>query len=223
MLPQLFLWLSPSFPVGAYAYSQGLERAAEAGLVKGHEDLEGWIGDLFEAGSARTDLILLSNVRRAGSDAAGVRQLTAINALALALQPSSERYLETTQQGGSFYDAVSASWPHAHMLQCREAIPGPIAYPVAVGVAAAAHAVPLAETLSVFGLAAASNLTSAAIRLSIIGQTGAQRVLASLAPVLDKTAKSAASATLDDIATSTFSADLASLEHETQYTRLFRS
>lgn len=223
MLPQLFLWLSPAFPVGAYAYSQGLERAAEAGLIKAHEDLEGWIGDLFEAGAARTDLILLSNVRRTGSDSTAMRQLTAINALALALQPSAERYLEATQQGGSFYDVVSASWPHAHMTQCRDAIPGPIAYPVAVGVAATAHAIPLAETLSVFGLAAASNLTSAAIRLSIIGQTGAQRVLASLAPVIDKAAKSAEAATLDDIATSTFSADLTSLEHETQYTRLFRS
>ena len=223
MQPQLFLWLSPAFPVGAYAYSQGLERAAEAGLVKGHEDLAGWIGDLFVAGAARTDLILLSNVRRTGSDSASMLRLTEINALALALQPSSERYLEATQQGGSFYDTVSASWPHTHMAQCRDAIPGPIAYPVAVGVAAAAHAIPLAATLSVFGLAAASNLTSAAIRLSIIGQTGAQRVLASLAPVIDKAATSAESSTLDDIATSTFSADLASLEHETQYTRLFRS
>lgn len=223
MQPQLFLWLSPAFPVGAYAYSQGLERAAEAGLVTGRQHLEVWIADMFEAGAARTDLVVLSIVRRLNSDETDMIRLVDINALALALQPSSERYLETTQQGGSFLDAVSASWPHPHIVACRTTLPGPVAYPVAVGVAAAAHAIPLADTLAAFGLAAASSLTSAAIRLSIVGQTDAQRVLASLAPVIENAAREAEASALDDISTATFSADLGSLEHETQYTRLFRS
>jgi urease accessory protein len=219
MSPQLLLWLSPAFPVGAYAYSQGLERAVEARLVHGRSDVEAWLADLFACGAARSDLIVLSAALRAQQ----VVDLAHINAFALALQPSAERYLETTQQGGSFLDTVSASWPHAGLDTFRSAVRGAVAYPVAVGVTAAAHAIPVSDTLSAYGHAIASNLTSAAIRLSLLGQTDAQRVLATLSPVIDQTARFAETSTLDDIASATFSADLASLEHETQYTRLFRS
>jgi urease accessory protein len=68
-----------------------------------------------------------------------------------------------------------------------------------------------------------SNLVSAAIRLGIIGQTDGQRVIAALMPVVLETARSCASKNLDELGGSAFRSDLASLRHETQYTRLFRS
>ena len=61
----LQIWLSPSFPVGAYAYSHGLERAVEAGYVTDRATLHDWIGDLFTHGSIRNDLILVAAAWRA--------------------------------------------------------------------------------------------------------------------------------------------------------------
>ena len=81
----------------------------------------------------------------------------------------------------------------------------------------------LAPTLLGYGMAFVGNLLSASIRLSVIGQTDGQRVTAALLPHLQEAATRAADSTLDDIASATFAADLASMQHETQYTRLFRS
>ena len=218
----LFVWLSPSFPTGAFAYSHGLEMASERGLVTDRAQLQDWLAALISHGSVHNDLILLAATHRAGiaQDAAS---LAAINALALALQPSAERYLETTQQGGSFLLGVAASWPHATLTTLRTHLGPDVAYSVALGLAAAAHAIPLDATLTAFAFAFLTNLTSAAIRLGIVGQTAAQDVIAALTPALQTAASAATASSLDDLGSATFSADLCSLEHETQYSRLFRS
>jgi urease accessory protein len=101
--------------------------------------------------------------------------------------------------------------------------PGPCAYPVAVGAAAAGHRVALRPALLAFLHALAANLISAGVRLIPLGQTDGQRVLAALEPVIAATAARALSIPLDNIGGAAFRADLASLRHETQYTRLFRS
>ena len=100
---------------------------------------------------------------------------------------------------------------------------GAIVYPVAVGIVSAAHDIPLAPTLHAFLHALTSNWISAGARLVPLGQTDSQRVLARLEPVVVATAERALHATLDDLGSATFRADLASMRHETQYTRLFRS
>jgi urease accessory protein len=223
MAPELFIWLSPAFPVGAYAYSQGLESAADQGFVLDRGGLECWITDVFERGAAGADLICLSLTYRAAAASTSSGDIAAINEMCLALQPSAERYLETTQQGGSFLDAIADAWPRDQFAALGANVDRPVAYPVAVGLAAAARNIGLADTLVTFALASATNLTSAAIRLSIVGQTDAQRVLAALSSTLTGAAHAAEYATVDDLTTSTWSADLTSLEHETQYTRLFRS
>ena len=95
--------------------------------------------------------------------------------------------------------------------------------PVAVGLISSVHAIPLAPTMHAFLHALASNWISAGARLIPLGQTDSQRVLAQLEPVVAATAGRALTASLDDLGSATFRADLASLRHETQYTRLFRS
>ena len=100
---------------------------------------------------------------------------------------------------------------------------GVIVYPVAVGLVSAAHDIPLAPAMHAFFHALASNWISAGARLIPLGQTDSQRVLAQLEPVVVATARRALQASLDDLGSATFRADLASLRHETQYTRLFRS
>jgi urease accessory protein len=218
----LFVWLSPSFPVGAFAYSQGLEMAVERGLVNSRATLQDWMAALIAHGSPRNDLIFLAAAHRA----IGARDREALkfaNALACALQPSAERYLEATQQGGSFLSAIAGAWSNEAFADMRGGLDGPVSYPIAVGVAAGAHSIALAPTLDAFAFAWAGTLTSAAIRLGVVGQTDAQSVMAALSGALSAAAKLAQTQTLDDIGGAAFSADLASLEHETQYSRLFRS
>jgi urease accessory protein len=239
--PELMIWLSPAFPVGAFAFSHGLELAVERGWVDGRAGLEAWLSDLVASGSLRTDLIVLaaawraetgdSSIFRCGSrDWAShadrkmeLSPISSINDLALAMQPSAERRLETVTQGNAFLATVRAAWPHPRIAAARGSIGGDVAYPVAIGISAAAHAIPLAGTLLGFAIAFVSNLASAAIRLSVIGQTDGQRMLATLMPALSDAAAAAATATLEDLGSAVFRSDIASQQHETQYTRLFRS
>lgn len=218
----LLIWLSPSFPVGAFAYSHGLEWAHEAGDVTDRASLEAWLRDLIDHGAARNDAILLACAFRAAAAGDG-DALAAIAELALALATSAERRLEATTQGDAFAATIARTWPCPAMDLLPQAWPGPVAYPVALGVAAAGHGVPLGETLPAFGLGFVSNLVSAAIRLGIVGQTDGQRVLAALVPAVRNLAAFAVNATLDDLGSAAFRSDLAALRHEIQYTRLFRS
>ncbi len=221
LLP-LMAWLSPTYPVGGFAYSHGLEWAAEAGDVTDEASLRGWLGDLLELGAGRSDAILLAHAHRAALADDG-QALAAANELALALAPSAELHLETSQQGRSFLSATLAAWPHPRLSSLAPELGPEVAYPVAVGLAAAAHGVPLAAACEGYLFAVAQNLVSAAVRLSITGQTGGIRIMAALTPLIRSTARAAPALTLDDTGGATFRADLGTLAHETQYTRLFRS
>jgi urease accessory protein len=213
----LLVWLSPSFPVGAYAYSHGLESAMAQGLVGSRAGLTDWLASLLSKGSIRNDIILLAATWRQDQPD------EEINALALALQPSAERHLETAQQGTSFAQAIEAAWLCDDMTKLRQTIEGDIAYPVAFAVAARGHKVPLQSACEAFALAFVQNMVSAAIRLSIIGQTDGQRVIAALLPTVRALGTAAQHMTQDDLGGCGLSADLAALEHETLYSRLFRS
>lgn len=221
LLP-LFAWLSPSFPVGAYAYSHALEWAVEAGEVKDEASLAAQVSDLMRLGFGRSDGILLAHAWRAATAGDGAA-LGEVNALAVCLAPSAELRLETCQQGRSFLDAVRAAWPSPALEAAAGALSGEVAYPVAVGLAAGAHGIPLGPTLEGFLLALVQALVSSGIRLAPVGQTAGTRVVAGLAPMVRPLAADIPALTLDDLGTATFRADLGSFRHETQYTRLFRS
>lgn len=218
----LLAWLSPSFPVGSFAFSHGIEWAVEAHDVKDLESVVSWIGSLIEQGGCRNDAILLAHAWRAvrNDDLNG---LAAANEFAIALAGSRERRLETTAQGNAFMSAVASAWDAPGIARTREALLGDVAYPAAVAIAAAAHDVPLAATTQAFCLAAVQNLISASIRLNAIGQTDGQRAIAALLPKTQDLAQQAQSASLDDLGGATFRSDISALRHETQYTRLFRS
>jgi urease accessory protein len=203
-------WMSPSFPIGAFSYSHGLEATVAAGIVSDAASLEAWLSGVLEHGAGVNELIFLRAAHAAQSDAA----LAPINALALALAPSRERLLETTQQGGSFCQTVNAVWGGD--------LPD-LALPVAVGAAAARQSLPVDLTARLYLHAFASSLTSAAIRLVPLGQTDGQRVLKALLPLIARLVDSSAAKTLDDLGSCAFLADIAAMTHETQYSRLFRS
>lgn len=214
-LARLMTWLSPAFPVGAFAYSHGLERAIHDGLIRRRSDLIEWLEILLEHGSAWNDAVLLAEAWRCM--AAG-ESLDDVTELAAAMSGSRERHQETTLQGGAFGDAM-ASWSGDPLAGSE----GQIAYPVAVGAAAARHDVGLEDALTAYLHAFASNLVQACVRLVPLGQRDGVATLAALEPVVLRTARRAAHATLDDLGSCTIRADIMSMNHETQYSRVFRS
>ena len=221
-LYRLMAWLSPSYPVGAFSYSGGIEWAVEAGDIKDAESLRRWLAVIIAEGGAFCDAVLFVHAYRSlaeQDDAA----LAAVAELAVAFAPSKERHLETTAQGDAFVAATRAAWPCAALDRLAAAWTGPLAYPVAVGVAAAGHSIAIEPTLHAYLHAVTANLISAGVRLVPLGQSDGQRVLAGLEPVVTDAAARALATPLDEAGSAAFRADLASLRHETQYTRLFRS
>jgi urease accessory protein len=218
----LLVWLSPAFPVGSFAYSHGLEWTYEAGDVLDAAGLESWLSDLLRFGAARNDAVLFAAAYRAAADGDGAKLAEAAE-LALALANSAERQLETTTQGDAFIAAIGHAWPCATVELLKASWLDPVPYPVAVAVAAAGHGVASEDALEAFSLGFVSNLVSAALRLGVVGQTDGQRVIAALMPALRELAGFALASTLDDLGGCAFRSDLAALQHETQYTRLFRS
>ncbi len=221
-LYRLMTWLSPAFPVGAFSYSSGIEWAVEAGDIVDAASLRDWLAAMLADGSGFCDGVFLAQAHRAASarDDALLREIAE---LAAAFVPSRERQLETSTQGRAFIEIARAAWSCDGLDERVAACGGPIVYPIAVGVVSAAHAIPLAPAMHAFLHALVSNWISAGARLVPLGQTDSQRILAALEPVVVSTASRALEASLDDLGSATFRADLASLRHETQYTRLFRS
>jgi urease accessory protein len=215
------IWLSPAYPVGGYSYSHGLEWIIEAGQVRDVETLVGWIGDLLAHGACRSDIIFLAEAWRA-LNAGEVGLLGDTAELAAAFAPSAERRLETLAQGTAFLAATLAAWSKPE-LEALAANGREVAYPVAVGASAAAHGLPLAETAQAYAQAFAANLVSAAVRLIPLGQSDGLRVLARLEPLIPRVVAAALACSLDDVGGAAVAADIASMRHETQYTRLFRS
>jgi urease accessory protein len=221
-LYRLMTWLSPSFPVGAFSYSGGIEWAVEAGDITDAASLRDWLSAMLTDGAGFCDAVFVAQTHRAVS-AHDDTALRDIAELAAAFLPSRERQLETSTQGRAFIETSRAAWSCEGLDEIIAACGERIVYPVAVGLVGAAHGIPLEPALHAFLHAVVSNWISAGSRLIPLGQTDSQRVLAWLEPDVAATAKRAMSASPDDLGSATFRADLASLRHETQYTRLFRS
>ncbi len=218
-LYRLMAWLSPAYPVGAFSYSGGIEWAVEAGDIVDAATLECWLAVMIGEGGGFCDGVFLVHAHRAAA-ACDDAALVAVAELAAAFTPTRERLLETTAQGRAFLDTTRAAWPCAALERLVAAWDGPLA---AVGVASAGHAIAVAPTLAAFLQAVAANLVSAGMRLIPLGQTDGQRVLGRLEPLIAASARRALACPLDEVGGAAFRADIASMRHETQYTRLFRS
>lgn len=202
-------WLSPAFPIGAFAYSHGLEGAADAGWVRDAAGLELWLRDVLDTGAGRADALLLAAAYRAD----GATRLRTVDSAARALSASAERLLETDAQGRAFTQAV-AVWDVA--------LEG-LTYPVALGAAAADQDLPLALTQKMYLQAMLSNLLAAGQRLLPVGQQAALGILHRLTPLCEQVAEATAAGDLEDLASQAFLTDIAAMRHETQYSRIFRT
>ncbi len=221
-LYRLMAWLSPAYPVGAFSYSGGIEWAVEAGDIKNAETLRRWLAVTIGEGGGFCDAVFFVHAHRAVA-ANNEAMLRAVAELAAALVPSKERFLETTAQGRAFLETTRAAWPCPALKRLDAAWGGPVALPVAVGVTCAGHGIACEPALHAFLHALVANWISAGVRLIPLGQTDGQRVLAALETAVAAAATRALVTPLDEVGSCAFRADLASMRHEMQYTRLFRS
>lgn len=219
-LYRLTAWTSPGFPTGAFSYSHGLEWAVEAGRVTSESQLEDWVAHGLAHGVGLVDGAMLAAGYRAASDEA---RLSDLIDLACAWRATSEMALESAQTGVAFLATLRAAWPSPALDRfaalCGDRQPG---LALTFGVAAAETA-PLDLTLR-FQLASwTAHQISAGVRLIPLGQTAGQRLTAKLEPAVLRAAKAAEQADLDEVAGAAWIVDIASMRHETQTTRLFRS
>jgi urease accessory protein len=217
-LYRLLAWASPSFPTGAFSYSHGLEAAAADGAVGDRATLETWIAATIRHGSGRVDADILRDAWRAGS-AGDDAALAEVNRRGVAYRATAELALESAQQGAAFLAAhkawgCSGDTPETGEGSCHAAV---------FGAAAARAGASLEEALTAYLHAFATNLMSAGLRLGIVGQNDGQRILAALEPVVAAAVTASMARDRQDFGTATFALDLASMAHETLYSRLFRS
>lgn len=217
-LYRLLSWLSPSYPVGAFSYSHGLEYAVETGSVRTAGDVSDWVSVVLLQGTGRVDGVLFREAHSAVAEA-NWAHLDEVVDLGNAFQATSEFALETRAQGNAFIKATLAAWPADAITRIEKGA----VYPVAVAVACAAHDIALETALHGYFHAFAANLVSAAVRLVPLGQTDGQLAVAALAGIVAQAQDQALAVPLDEIGSAAPLIDLASMHHETQYTRLFRS
>lgn len=198
-------WFSPSFPIGGFSYSSGLETAIRLKHVHDKETLQDWIGFILKHGAGRNDALFVSAAFM-GEEC---------NDLCLALAPGRERYLETIELGAAFTRTVNSSY--------ELNLPRGLAYPVAVGMAAARLDLDLRLTVQSFVQAFVTNLISVGVRSIPIGQTAGQSCLYELMPSIEGLAEEAFQSDLEDFGTASLGADLVSMRHESDEIRIYRT
>ena len=109
-LLRLLAWLSPSFPIGGYTYSHGIEQAVETGFVRDRASLTEWVAFILEHGAGRPDAVLFAAAHRAVESGDEPAFLWALER-ADAMRGSKETALESSAQGTAFLSAVTAAWP----------------------------------------------------------------------------------------------------------------
>lgn len=207
---KLMAWLSPSYPIGAFSYSHGLEYAIENGDVTNARQLHDWLVDILKFGAGRNDAIFVSLAHLAKTQ----ERVSELADLAAALSPSAERYVEITAQGAAFCKVTSNVYKTD-----LTAMP----LPVAIGAAARGEGIDLADVLPLYLHSFAANIITAGVRFIPIGQTEGQQVLYDLFDVFDDVAKTALASNEADLGSACFLGDIASMKHETMTTRIFRT
>ena len=217
------LWLaSPALPVGGFSYSEGLEAAIESGSVQDEASARAWLLDQLHLTLGRSELPLLAQALAAWS-AHDAARIVALNAWALNTRESRELRRQTEQMGRSMHDWLRQRAPDdARLATLAQLSPAP-AWPIAFALAAAQSGADARDGLLAFGFGWAENMVQAALKAMSLGQSGGQRILAALVAALPAVVEAAL--TLPDEERQAFTPMLAILssQHETQYSRLFRS
>jgi len=218
-------WLSPAFPTGSYSYSHGLEWAVEVGYVHDRETLVDSLQADLCYGSGRNEAIFFNEAWRCASDDE-LDKLLAVAELAAAFRGTFEFALESSQQAGACLATLRQVWPDRVLNWLSKALDEYEVKPVlaiVLGVCLARQGIPAGLALPAFLQSYVANLVTAGVRLIPLGQTDGQLAIGELEEAVLSASSRAEKSTTDDLGSAAFMVDLASMAHETQYTRLFRS
>jgi urease accessory protein len=221
-LVRLLQLASPTLPIGAFSYSQGLEWAVAAGTVHDAATAQAWIGDLLELVVAPGEAAVAWRLLRAataGDDDAFVRW----NAWFRASRETAELRAETEQMGGSLARLAADLGVVDAAGERRVAASRPITLPAAYALAARGFDLAPETALLAYVWAWLENQTMAALKAVPLGQVAGQRLLLSLGARVPAVVAVACAIADDEITTFAPGFAIASARHETQYTRLFRS
>jgi urease accessory protein len=214
-------WLSPTFPNGAYSYSHGLEWAAEAGYIHDRSSLVDWLEADLCHGSGRNEALFFSEAYRCAVNDDGVK-LMRVAEVAAASRGTSEFALESSQQATACLNTLRRVWSDRILDLFLEVQFQPV-LAVVLGARSAKERIPAGVALPAFLHSYVANLVIAGVRLIPLGQTDGQLAIAELEHAVLYASAQGTCATLDDLGSAGFMVELASIAHETQYTRLFRS
>lgn len=221
-LARLLQLASPTLPVGAYSYSQGLESAIEAGIVHDAASAQNWIADVLELSIARMEAPLLLRLQCAWT----VKDFAAVeywNALFLASRESAELRAETVQMGYSLTRLLNELHEaNATSFAQLQAIDEP-AFPTAYACAAAQWRIEPSLALIAYLWSWLENQVMAALKAVPLGQTAGQKILLALGARLDDIAQAAGACADHELGNFVPGLAMLSSHHETQYSRLFRS
>jgi urease accessory protein len=218
------MWLaSPALPVGGFSYSEGLESAVESGAVSNESTAGDWLLHQLQLALARCDAAVVAQAGRAWRDGDAAR-IVALNAWVTSTRETTELRLQAEQMGRSLTEWLKNGEQAADLriAQLAALAPAPT-WPVAYALATALAGADEQESLLAFSFGWAENMVQAAMKTVPLGQAAAQRMLARLADAVPAAVESALD--LDDDSRQAFAPMLAilSAQHETQYSRLFRS
>jgi urease accessory protein len=224
-LLRLQSWLSPVFPIGSYSYSHGLEWAVEAGYATDRKTLVEWLKADLCFGSGRNEAIFFGEAWRCAMDDDRAK-LFEVAELAATFRGTSEFALESSQQAAACLAMLRRVWPDRVLdwlseTLCERHVQPALA--VVLGVRSARQSIPANLASAAFLQGYVANLVTAGVRLIPLGQTDGQLAIAELEDAVLATSAQAKKTTIDDLGSAAFMVDLASMAHETQYTRLFRS
>ncbi|MGC2164700.1 MAG: urease accessory protein UreF [Gallionella sp.] len=221
-LARLLQLASPMLPVGAYSYSQGLESAIEAGTVNDATSAEHWIADVLELSLCRFELPILWRLCNAWQ-VEDREQIRHWNEVFCAGRETSESHAETLQMGYSLCRLLqSLNEDSNNQASNMLAIP-PVSFPSAYACAVAIWNIPLTSSVQAYAWSWLENQVSAAMKIVPLGQSDGQRILFSLGGRLDELVKTACAIGDDELSNFAPGLTLAGCQHETQYSRLFRS
>ncbi|MET0052383.1 MAG: urease accessory protein UreF [Candidatus Thiodiazotropha sp.] len=211
--------VSPSLPVGAFTYSQGLEWAVECGWVRDRESLRDWIADLLTTGISRLDVPVLARLYQA-SQADDHAALALWSDTLLAYRETRELRDEERNRGRALANLL----PHLGVPVSEALMPVLRGCQLAGFAHAAAHwSIPLQQAARGYVWGWLENMVLAGVKIIPLGQTAGQATLAELIETIPAAVETGLALDDDAIGGSCLAQALASSRHETQYTRIYRS
>ena len=212
---KLLTWNNQSYPIGSYCFSSGLEYAVENHTITSAPELQEWLKNLLKFGHLNSDAVLLVETWKLKKNNRD-DDIVDLNNFATSLNQSYEKYLENYEQGKAFIKISKVSWNH-------EFVNENLLFPIAYACSAYQENISLDDTLLSFLHSNLNNLLSAGIKLIPLGQTIGQKIQVKLNSYIDDEYKNILKKDLNHVGNCGWYNDIVSMNHENQFTRIFRT